>query len=519
MAAPKRVMVLSLDGGALAVLRPLAERGAMPFIGRMLAGGACEPLPSTAPPVTAPAWTSYLTAVLPPRHGTYDFQTFDRDTWRLTFLPDTGAPPTAWEHMAGQGAPYICVGVPMMYPPPSHSGGTVVCGFDAPSLDVAFSPPELREVAAPDYKLALMRSTHRRDRDFVDAAAHVEEVRARLSADLAGERPWQVLHHHVQSTDTLQHRLWHKVEDMLAGRDDLVEAFYRRVDAAVEGLYESCRPDFCVLLSDHGFRRLNKAITLNRWLLDAGYLKWGRKPHPVGSLLSLARRLDVLNLRRLLFARKSLWTKLLRTANLARFDIEHSVALMANGSCMGHLFLAPGASAAEVKRMLERIGALKDPENGVRPVRSIMSHQDVYGVAPGRFGPDYFLIPEPGYQFCDAALFPQWLRAIRPGDKRFGTGGHEQNGVFAAIESEGQRLELVRRPHLVDVFPTVLHLAGLSAMAGVDGRSCIELDDGGRLEIREAARREETGVPAGVERYDQGDQQKVKDRLQGLGYL
>ena len=66
-----RVFIISLDGATFDVIRPLARQGYMPNLKRMLREGLSAELESIIPPVTAPAWTSFMTGKQPskqPRH-------------------------------------------------------------------------------------------------------------------------------------------------------------------------------------------------------------------------------------------------------------------------------------------------------------------------------------------------------------------------------------------------------------------------------------------------------------------
>jgi len=515
--AANRILVLSLDGGTWRVLRPMAQSGLMPFVRTVIREGCCSELRSTVPPVTAPAWQSYLTAAFPSRHQTYDFQAFDREERRLKFLPDTCALPTGWDHLEALGEPYCCVGVPMTYPPRERSHGVVVSGIDSPGVDAAFPSREIRELAPPGYELTVQVSTHRSDEGFLRHAARVEECRGALTAELAARRPWRILHHHVQTTDAVQHRLWHRIEGCLAHGDRSVEEFYRRIDGVLQRLYERCEPDACVLLSDHGFGGLRKVITLNRWLLGRGYLRRTRRFRPLAALLLLARKLDVLNLRSWLLGRRRLWGLFLASAHLDGFDIDQSVAFVANGCAFGHLFVCHGAVQARVCELLRELRALRDPEDGTAVIERIISHQDAYGTPPGRYGPDYFLVPARGYQFCDAALFPRWARPIAPGDRRFGTGWHEMDGIFAVLGGRG--VELVRAPCIVDVFPTVLHLGAIAPMAGVDGESCIRVEGRAAPEASSRAGSHQTEAPRQRRDYSAREARKTAGRLKGLGYF
>jgi hypothetical protein len=54
-------LLLGLDGATFTVLDPYMERGVMPFMRSLCAGGTRAPLQTIMPPLTPPAWTSLMT--------------------------------------------------------------------------------------------------------------------------------------------------------------------------------------------------------------------------------------------------------------------------------------------------------------------------------------------------------------------------------------------------------------------------------------------------------------------------
>ncbi|HZW04286.1 MAG TPA: alkaline phosphatase family protein, partial [Anaerolineaceae bacterium] len=67
-----RVFVIGLDGATYDLIRPWVEQGKLPTFARLLAQGAAGQLRSTIPPMTGPAWTSFMTGKNPGKHGLYD---------------------------------------------------------------------------------------------------------------------------------------------------------------------------------------------------------------------------------------------------------------------------------------------------------------------------------------------------------------------------------------------------------------------------------------------------------------
>ncbi|MEE8580766.1 MAG: alkaline phosphatase family protein, partial [Myxococcota bacterium] len=78
-------LVLALDGASFDVIRPLAAAGRLPNLARWMKQGSALPLRSTTPPVTFPAWSSFLTGLEPGRHGIFDFTQKLPGRYRLRF--------------------------------------------------------------------------------------------------------------------------------------------------------------------------------------------------------------------------------------------------------------------------------------------------------------------------------------------------------------------------------------------------------------------------------------------------
>ncbi|HUT84710.1 MAG TPA: alkaline phosphatase family protein, partial [Thermodesulfobacteriota bacterium] len=76
MKEPK-VVIISIDGGSWNVLEPLKKRGVIPHISKLMERGCHGVLYSTTPPVTPPAWTSFMTGKNPGKHGIFDFRIYD----------------------------------------------------------------------------------------------------------------------------------------------------------------------------------------------------------------------------------------------------------------------------------------------------------------------------------------------------------------------------------------------------------------------------------------------------------
>jgi len=69
-----KLVIIGIDGGTYSIIDPLIEKGALPNLRRLIKSGVKGILKSTYPPLTAPAWVSFMTGENPGKHGFFDFR-------------------------------------------------------------------------------------------------------------------------------------------------------------------------------------------------------------------------------------------------------------------------------------------------------------------------------------------------------------------------------------------------------------------------------------------------------------
>src|SRR6202795_1900907 len=133
------------------------EAGDMPVLRRLTALGMSGVLRSTTPPVTFPAWSSFMTGVNPGKHGIFDFTRRLPGTYEIAFVSSRDRRvPTIWQLLSDAGRRVAVLGVPTTYPPEAVNG-IVVGGFDSPvatGIDGSFVHPrafydEMRAAVGP----------------------------------------------------------------------------------------------------------------------------------------------------------------------------------------------------------------------------------------------------------------------------------------------------------------------------------------------------------------------------------
>jgi len=290
-------LVLALDGATFTVIEPLVAAGRLPHLARALREGVHAALPSVSPPVTFPAWSSFMTGLEPGEHGVFDFTQKVPGAYRLRFANASDrAGRSLFARVCEAGGRVLVLGMPAAFPP-EDVAGLLVCGFDAPvssgTDSRSASDPALYEriarVAGPWMRPDIDESA--RDDGFHERAVEtllarierkerfaLEALRELSRADGRPELAMVVF----SESDTVGHHYW-RDHDPASPRHDpaasparrgAIDAVYERLDAACGALRQAFGEDAaCIVLSDHGMGGAAEYVVhLNRRLEQCGLL-------------------------------------------------------------------------------------------------------------------------------------------------------------------------------------------------------------------------------------------------------
>ena len=119
------------------------------------------------------------------------------------------------------------------------------------------------------------------EKTFMDDLYRAFDDRAQVILSRIDSRDWDLLVGVIESTDRVQHMMWrfidpkHPMYDaaLAAQFGDSIERVYRRADQFVGEVLEHVEPGTPILIvSDHGFHSWRKAVNLNTWLVQQGYM-------------------------------------------------------------------------------------------------------------------------------------------------------------------------------------------------------------------------------------------------------
>jgi len=549
MSEHKRVLLIGLDGATWRLLEPLMARGWMPNLARLRAQGAWGVLESTIPPVTAPAWTTLQTGVLPGKHGILDFSQYVPGQYHTRLANSTDIPlPTIWQLVSNAGRRVISVNVPMTFPL-RPVDGVAVGGIETPSLRSSFIyPHDLREQflhANPDYQILVPQTEfnlHGLDR-FLERSTTVERARMSAFLYLVDEvaPDWSLAMVHVQSTDIVQHAVygWLDPSDTRFSSENYarIAQFYQAVDEGLARLVAQLMDErtLLVVLSDHGHGPEYKKVNMNLYLLQAGLQQvrgQGRARGPAFWLRGTMKwllRLDRWNLNKALLPhriRRRVGDRLVQDHTV---DWERTTAYMINGWANAFVYVnvkgrEPRGVVAQTEydqvrtRVAEALSQLADPATGEPIAAQILCREEVFAGPYLDHMPDLVVVPKSGYEFT-ASVFQDSDEVVRP--NRLGRddmGSHTPDGIVL-VAGSGVNSERLPQAHLVDLFPTVLAWLDIPIPAYSDGRVLQEAFVTPIRAVMDAAA--DVGQPTAPERQDYSpeEQRTMEERLRALGYM
>jgi len=536
-----RVLVIGLDGGEWRVLEPLVAQGRMPNLGRLLERGVRGPLASTVPPVTAPAWASFLTGVNPGKHGVFAFQRpLDQSLDRGWVNGASIRAPKLWHYLEGQGLRCASINVPMSYPP-EPLPGYMVTGMLTPLGAECFTYPSDLSPAlrARGYVTDLrIRKVERDVETPVQQVRLLEDLRDVARRRVEGvlwlweREPADLLIVVFETPDRIQHFFWGRLERALAegpadAVDEAILACYEEVDRGIGELLALADAGTTVfLLSDHGFCGLHTAVHLDQWLADRGLLRYA------GAKATLRRRVKagLAPLLKRLLPRSWLLrgrqafavTRVIdweRTRVYSGRSSENAVFLNVRGREPKGV-VEPGPEYEALREeVIHALQDLRDPRTGIPVLRRVFRREEVYHGPYLESAPDILFELTEGYEVTSEVATEGVFRDI----SAQGAGFHAQAGILVAAGAGVAGPGRLEGAHMQDLAPTSLHCLGLPVPTYMDGR-VLEEDFSPAYRAAHPVVRTEA-LPTGGPAREAGqvvspeDEEEIRQRLAGLGYL
>jgi predicted AlkP superfamily phosphohydrolase/phosphomutase len=566
---PKAV-IIGLDAATWTLIRPWMAEGGLPNLAKLVHAGVSGRLESILPPITPPAWTSFMTGKNPGKHGIFNFVETVPDGYAMNYVnASSRRSPTIWSLLNAAGFSVGTMNIPFTYPP-ELLDGFQISGLDTPSESSPFiHPPSLRR-ELEDHMIKLLHdirylgfmSTDERRAQVLAEMEKLDRQWTHAALYLLEKHPQDVMMFVFMSIDTVQHYFWQYMDRNHFLHDpkieprfqDAIRQVYERLDAATGRIIEKLPADTTVfVVSDHGGGPVSdRTIFLNRYLAQLGLLHY--RTREKSNLRRVAQKIlrgGFSLLRNSLPPRQKaylaeLFPTLRKKAELAytsfasidwsRTKAYCSEVLAAPPSIWINLkgvkpaaIVEPAEYAALTDFIIEKLGALTDPRTGEPVIARVYRRDEIFhGPFAGEgadlvldwWSEDSQLGTEPSFPE-DTHKPPLIIREHRPSSNSEWGGTHRLHGILIGrgpVLRNGAEIDNAR---LIDLAPTLLHLLGVPAPEDMDGKvlaSVFQPEFLAAHPIRTGAASGTSGTdrPSG---YTDEESAKVEERLQALGYL
>ncbi|MEE8201145.1 MAG: alkaline phosphatase family protein [Candidatus Acidoferrales bacterium] len=563
MAEP-RLILLGLDGATFTVIDFLIGQGRLPHLAGLMQEGVRSPLESTVPPHSAAAWPSLVTGRNPGYHGLYDFYRRRKNSYRLELINGGCVPgPKLWDYVSASGKRVCVFNVPISYPP-EPLNGVMVSGMDSPSRESEFTYPAafkqelLRHF--PGYSIEIdeleraMRTERRsgngdpRARRRQTILAHLEQQLA-VAEFLLGRERWDVFFGVIVAPDRAQHLFWSEFEELRQGKGVPADsspllAAYERADAAI-GKWRAQHPDCSwVILSDHGFGRLEKEFYLDGFLARQGWLRprsgWERTWRLTASAARKAGRIPRA-VQALVQQGAQRWQRgdsvlppwvlsdperAVDWSRTRAYPVGETGAIFVNlqGREPEGIVQAGKEYEAVREEIIQALKGLRDPEDGRPVVEGVYRREELFAGEALAELPDlhvclrgyaYRVAVEPGHEKDSFFGLPRERKAAL-----YDSGTHMREGILLAAGPCFARGRRLSSASILDVLPTVLHALGLPVEERLEGRVLVEAFAPEYLEAHPVRRGSGAAVAARPgSGYSPEEERQLAERLRQLGYL
>ncbi len=559
---------MGLDAATFDLINPWIAEGKLPVLAGLMKNSAWGRLSSVLPPITPPAWTSFMTGKNPGKHRIFHFMEAQPGTYSLRYLnASSRRAKTIWRILSDAGYTVGTMNIPFTYPP-EHLNGFQISGMDTPSEKSAFVyPPELRgelEGLLGRFSLDLrylgyMTTDPRREEVLADME-RLDQQWLKASLILMEKHPADVMMFTFMSIDTVQHYFWqymdstHHYYDPVAAKrfGDAVLRVYQRLDRAVGEIMAKVSGDASVfVVSDHGGGPTSdRVVYLNRYLAQLGLLHYHESKESVVTKLargimrqtytllrdSLSSRQKSKLANALPGLRKRFETAFTSFTNIdwSRSKAYCSEVLASPPSIwINRKGIKPSGIVEDreyeplLKFITEKFAELKDPRTNEPVIKRILRREEVFHGPYADEAADLILDWWQASQFSTSPSFPEHtsepavaiLERKPPEGSEWG-GTHRLEGILVAHGKAFKKGVEIKGARLIDMAPTILHLMNQPVPDDMDGRVLEEVFEPSFMAQHPVRKSKGDDSDSGqATEYSAEESAIVEQRLKDLGYI
>lgn len=553
----KKVFVIGLDGATFDLLMPWIEQGHLPFFKNLLEESSWGELESALPPLTAPAWASFMTGKSSGNHGIFDFFSRESQSYEQKLNSILDIKEEIFWHRIGRARKKVGImNVPFTYPPQKVQG-FMITGLLTPSESPNYTYPEsLKEELEKELGRYLIHHSEKYDkknmRKFLEEQYTILENRMNACRYLMRNKDWDFFLVHFYGPDRMQHEFWHIHDESHAQHNplerethgDVIRDYFAKLDLSLSELVGELKEDTTLIIcSDHGFGKIENFFHVNTWLMKNDFLifkknvksrlkhvlfKAGFTYSNMAKLifrLGLIKKAEVLGRGRL--------QKIQEKIFLSFKDVDWSKTKAYSLGNFGQIYINSKGREPEgivikgkdydsvVHSLKEKLLTIEDPESHEKIVEIVKTQEEAFAGKYMDIAPDLFFFTK-GMRFKAFGLADfSSNRVLEPAYSS--SGHHKMNGIIIlrkkGVIKDNYR---VRSARIVDLAPTILYLLGLSIPGDWDGNVLRDVFQPGYLEqnqVQYSGTDETPPRSEGESPYSEREKKEVKRRLKDLGYM
>lgn len=483
-----KILVIGLDCAAPELL--LGNEQLSNFR-RLMQIGCYGRLASIIPPITVPAWMCMATSQDPGSLGVYGFRNrMDYSYDRLGIVNSRSIQELAlWDQVAREGKRANIIGIPPSYPPRKVSGLCVGCFLTPdPSKDVYTYPTSVKDEIAGlvgDYAVDVKGFRTDKKNWLKDEIYAMSRKQFAVVRHYLQNSDWDYFHFVQIGLDRIHHGFWefHDPQHVkyVPGNpfEQVIRDYYLYLDEEFGKILELLTDDTIVLVvSDHGAQRLDGGFCVNEWLVREGWLVLNQYPKKITPFSELDVNWD----------KTKVWSE---GGYYAR--VFFNVKGREPRGVIDRLDYDKFRD--EVKAKLEQTTDEHGRLLGTLVFEPDKIYKSIRNVAPDlivHFGGLYWRsIGGVGYPTLH----------VQENDTGPDGCNHAQLGSFILAAPNSPLYGEVEGAHLLDIAPTLLELGGYDIPNSMQGTSLV------------------SGKQLLAPGYSPSDEELVRERLSGLGYI
>ena len=295
------------------------------------------------------------------------------------------------------------------------------------------------------------------EQEFLAQCADIHRERCEMFLDALDKTPRGVCICVFDASDRIQHMFGrYTLHDPAAKNhnphNEVVQKMYRQMDQLVGQVAERIGPkDVLIVMSDHGLKPFDRAVELNAWLQQNGYLH--QRPDADGR--KHLRGIDFDKTRAYAVGLSGLYL------NLAGRE--------ANG------IVKPHQEADQLKaELIQRLSQLSDPASGKPAIRRVFDSSTAYRGPYTPNAPDLIVGYHAGYRASwDTAVGAVGSDVFCDNDRHWSADHCMDPAVVPGVFFCNRKIN-VADPRIVDLAPTALRLFGLDPPQYMDGKALFD---------------------------------------------